>query len=57
LIPSPGNKPQEPTIAVAARRLPSCGIDGIVAHIKGVERERDQLRATIEKLRGVLAGV
>ena len=38
-----------------AKASPLSGIDGIVQHIKGVERERDQLRATIEKLRGVLS--
>jgi hypothetical protein len=45
----PGRPPKAKATALS-------GIDGIVAHIKGVERERDQLRATIEKLRGVLSG-
>ncbi len=40
-----------------AKASPLSGIDGIVQHIKSVERELDQLRATIEKLRGLLAGV
>ena len=38
-----------------AKASPLSGIDGIVAHIKGVERERDQLHATIERLRGMLS--
>lgn len=33
------------------------GLDGLVAHVRGLERERDQLRATIEKLRGLLDNV
>ena len=40
-----------------AKASPLSGIDGIVQHIKSVERERDQLRATLEKLRGVLTSV
>lgn len=46
----PGRPPKAKATAVS-------GIDGIVQQIKSVERERDQLRATIEKLRGLLAGV
>ena len=33
------------------------GLDGLVAHVRGLERERDQLRSTIEKLRGLLDNV
>ncbi|MBI5849911.1 MAG: hypothetical protein HZB39_02560 [Planctomycetes bacterium] len=62
-----GRKPGRPKGSknkVPARRGPGrpaksaslSGIDSIVAHIRSVERERDQLRATLEKLRGVLGG-
>ncbi|MBI5853032.1 MAG: hypothetical protein HZB39_18635 [Planctomycetes bacterium] len=44
----PGRPPKAKASALS-------GIDGIVQHIKGVERERDQLRATIEKLQSVLS--
>ena len=44
----PGRPPKAKASAVS-------GIDAVVAHIKGVERERDQLRATIERMRGVLS--
>ncbi len=49
-------QPTVPRAPDGQRRSPSSGIDGIVAHIKGLERERDRLLATIEKLRGVLSG-
>ena len=33
------------------------GLEGLVAHVRGLERERDRLRATIEKLRGLIDSV
>ena len=33
------------------------GLDAVIAHVRELERERNQLRATVEKLRGVLAAV
>lgn len=48
-----GRGPGRPPKAASASLS---GIDSIVAHIRSVERERDQLRATLEKLRGLLSG-
>ena len=64
----PGRPPKSATArAMPARRGPGRppkaasgnlgGLDGLVAHVRGLERERDQLRATIEKLRGLLDNV
>lgn len=33
------------------------GLDGIVAHVREIERERDQLRAAIEKMRALLSSI
>ena len=30
------------------------GLDGLVAHIKGIERERDQLQTTLDKILALL---
>jgi hypothetical protein len=46
----PGRPPKPKAVAFS-------GVEGFVAHVKDLERTRDQLRATIEKLRSVLAGV
>ncbi|MCC6783003.1 MAG: hypothetical protein IT457_09180 [Planctomycetes bacterium] len=50
--PAPGRRPGRPAKSSAA-----LGIESLVDHIRGVERERDQLRSTLEKLRGLLAGL
>lgn len=49
--PVPGRRPGRPAKSSAA-----VGIESLVDHIRGVERERDRLRSTLEKLRGLLAG-
>ena len=46
----PGRPPKPKAVAFS-------GVEGFVAHVKDLERTRDQLRATIAKLRSVLAGV
>ncbi len=33
------------------------GLDAVVAHMRGLERERDELRSVLAKLRGVLSTV
>ena len=65
-------RPGRPAKKAAARAMPARrgpgrprkaaaanigGLDGLVAHVRGLERERDQLRSTIEKLRGLLDNV
>ena len=47
--------PGRPPKAAASSGLG--GLDALIQHVRGLERERDQLRSTIEKLRSILGSV
>ncbi|MFO1052260.1 MAG: hypothetical protein U1F36_08605 [Planctomycetota bacterium] len=50
-----GRKPGRPAKVQTSAGLGS--LDAIVQHVRGLERERDQLRAVIEKLRALLGSI
>jgi hypothetical protein len=50
----PGRKPRKRDPGQPAKSQAVWGLDGLVAHIKGIERERDQLKATLDRIRKLL---